>query len=464
MSDLDVRFADHLRASAWLDDASEVVIGVSGGMDSMVLLHLMRFGDRVPPVSLHVAHVDHRMRKGSAEDAAWVAGICAEWEVPCGVHRAPGPITSEAAGRELRYRLFEEIRQGLGDGAVTMTAHTADDQAETVLFRAARGERDPGPGRNPARAVSVGGASASPLLAPGTGGIRSGTRDPVPRRPHEPGPALDPQPCPAPDPSPPLEEAVPGAAGALAALADTSRTHAAALDELLDARIAALAVGTDYERSDELSLDRNALCALSDPVLTLVMRRAVARLGGEAGRAATAALVRFVRESPSGRSVDVGGGAVVERHLAAVRIRGHELGSRPVPAPAGVQIDANGSGETVFARNAVGGGAVRVVWGPSPRPGFPHVAHIPRDRVPFPLVLRAWEPGDRVQMPFGRKKVKKLLLEARVPADRREHFPVLADAAGTILWIPGVTDPFARAEPSPGSRVCCVAVSFHDEP
>ena len=463
MSDLDVRFADHLRASAWLDDASEVVIGVSGGMDSMVLLHLMRFGDRVPPVSLHVAYVDHRMRKGSAEDAAWVAGICAEWEVPCGVHRAPGPITSEAAGRELRYRLFEEIRQGLGDGAVTMTAHTADDQAETVLFRAARGSGIRGLGGiRPVRSPSV----VRPLLPfwrreleayAAARGIPF-REDPTNRDLRWIRNRVRHQILPA------LEEAVPGAAGALAALADTSRTHAAALDELLDARIAALAVGTDYERSDELSLDRNALCALSDPVLTLVMRRAVARLGGEAGRAATAALVRFVRESPSGRSVDVGGGAVVERHLAAVRIRGHELGSRPVPAPAGVQIDANGSGETVFARNAVGGGAVRVVWGPSPRPGFPHVAHIPRDRVPFPLVLRAWEPGDRVQMPFGRKKVKKLLLEARVPADRREHFPVLADAAGTILWIPGVTDPFARAEPSPGSRVCCVAVSFHDEP
>lgn len=463
MSDLAARFADHLRASGWLDGAAAISVGVSGGLDSMALLHLVRFGGAVPPVPVCAAHVDHRMRDGSADDAAWVAGICAEWGVPCHLHRAAGPVATEAGGRQLRYRFFEEVMQRLGDGAVTMTAHTADDQAETVLFRAARGSGVRGlTGIRPFRSPSLvrpllpfrrreleayAAAHALPFREDPTNRDLRWTRN---RLRHRILPAL--------------EDAVPGAAGALAALAETTRLHTVALDELLDARIEALAAGSADPTSDELSLDRNALCALSDPVLALTMRRAAARLGGNAGRAATVAMVRFVRESPSGRSVDVGGGVAVERQLAAVRVRRRERGPRPAPRPAAVRIGGRGSGEGVISRGDGRSRAVRVAWGPSPRPGFPHVARIARESVRFPLVLRAWKPGDRVRMPYGHKKVKKLLLEARVPADRREHFPVLADAAGTILWLPGVTDPVTEAEAAAGSRVCCVAVSFDDEP
>lgn len=465
MSDLGVRFADHLRRSGWLDGATGVVIGVSGGMDSMSLLHLMRRAG--PPLPLHAAHVDHRMRDGSADDAAWVAAICARWGVACEVHTAATPVTSEEEGRLLRYRFFEEGRTRLGANAVTMTAHTADDQAETVLFRAARGSGVGGlAGIRPRRSPSV----VRPLLPFWRRELVAYAKEHgIPLRE---------------DPSnrdlrwtrnrlrhdilPALEDAVPGAAAALAALGETSHLHAVALDELLDARIEALAVasgdtGRVSDESDELSLDRDALCRLSDPVLALVMRRAASRLGGGTGRAATAALVRFVRESASGRGVPIGGGVAVERHLNALRIRRREHASRSPRPPRAVTIDGHGRGEAVFARGDGGGTPVSVAWGRSARRGFPHVARIPCDGVPFPLVLRAWEPGDRVQMPYGRKKVKKLLLEARIPAHRRQHYPILADAAGTLLWLPGVIEPVTTAEVSPGSRICCVEVSFGHE-
>ena len=460
MKGLDVRFADHLRASRWLDGAPAVVIGVSGGLDSMTLLHLMR--GAFPGLPLHAAHIDHRMRDGSDGDAAWVADICARWDVSCQVHTAAAPVTSEEEGRRLRYRFFEEVRQGLGAGAVAMTAHTADDQAETVLFRAARGSGVRGlAGIRPRRDPSV----VRPLLPFWRRELEAhATEHGVPFRE---------------DPTnrdlrwirnrlrhdilPSLADAIPGAARALAALAETSHLHTVALDELLDARIEALGAGAGSGIPEAFSLDRNALCALSDPVLALVMRRAAARLGGETGRAATVALVRFVRESPSGRRVHVGGGVVVERHLDELRIRRGGHASRPVDRPRPLEIEAHGGDEAVFAPGDGRTTAVRVAWGASATRGFPHVARIPCDRVPFPLVLRAWEPGDRVEMPYGRKKVKKLLLEARIPAHRREHFPVLTDAAGTLLWLPGVIDPVTAAESHSGSRVCCVEVSFEHE-
>jgi tRNA(Ile)-lysidine synthetase-like protein len=54
-------------------------------------------------------------------------------------------------------------------------------------------------------------------------------------------------------------------------------------------------------------------------------------------------------------------------------------------------------------------------------------------------------------MPYGRKKVKKLLLEARMPADLRAGVPVVADAGGVIRWIPGVTGP-QPASPKAGGE------------
>ncbi len=475
MSALDERLAAHLHATGLLDTATGAIVGVSGGLDSMTLLHLMRFGAAAPPIPVRAVHVDHRMRPGSGTDAEWVASMCAQWGLECDVHRATEPVTTEAAGRTLRYRCFEEARTRLHPGAVTVTAHTADDQAETVLFRAARGSGPRGLSAiRPLRPPAV----VRPLLPFRRAELEAFARereipfrdDPTNRDPRWTRNRIRHHVLPA------LEEAVPGAARALAALADTTRDHIAALHELLDERIAALAAtqpspaaaGRAATDAPELSLDRDALAALSDPVLALVLRRAAARLGGDPGRAATAGLVRFVRESQSGRRVAVTGGVTVERHLGTVRIRRSEDAPAPresastsIPAPPRVYIDARECthGESTLVRD---GGAARVAWAPIPRRGFPHVATLAPREEQFPLVLRPWQPGDRVRMPYGHKKVKKLLLEARIPAHRRNRLVVLTDASGLVLWIPGVTDPPAPRAGGTG-RTCCVEVSFDDD-
>lgn len=468
---LEVRFGGHVEASGWLDGATAVVAGVSGGVDSMVLLHLLRFGRFRDAVCLHVAHVDHRMRPRSEEDAAWVAKICAAWEVNFRLHTAARPVAGEAEGRDLRYGFFEEVRRGLGDGAVTMTAHTADDQAETVLFRAARGSGPRGLAAvHPARPPHV----VRPLLP-------FWRRDLLAHATEHGVPYRD-------DPSnrdtrwtrnrlrqtvlPLLEEAVPGAAAALAALADTSRLHSAALDQLLDERIAALSTSVHAPpattalpqlaaaASPTLSLERDALLALPDAILVLLLRRVVARFGSEPSRAAATELVRFVRESPSGRRLHPTGGVAVEHRLGEIRIRrtdnpGPSPPHSDAPPAAALRIGTE-PGQGSYAQN---GWDVEAAWGPGPRLGLPHVAHFARDRVSFPLSLRPWAPGDRMRMPYGRKKVKKLLLEARMPADLRAGVPVVADAGGAVRWIPGIAGPFP-AVPEAGceAQQWCVEV------
>lgn len=493
MSALDERLAAHLHATGLLEGATGVVVGVSGGLDSMTLLHLMRFGAAAPPIPVRAAHIDHRMRPGSGTDAEWVASMCAEWGVECDVHRAAEPVTTEAAGRALRYRCFEEARTRLHPGAVTMTAHTADDQTETVLFRAARGSGPRGlsairPRRPPAVVRPLLPFRRAELQAFALQREIPFRDDPTNRDPRWTRNRLRHQVLPA------LEEAVPGAARALAALADTARDHVTALDELLDARIAALAAGEPGHtgepppagprpaapESHELSLDRAALAALADPVLALILRRAAARLGGDPGRTATAALVRFVREARSGRRVAVAGGVTIERHLGTVRI--HRPADPPTPsdddaptptatgprvyigAPKHRHDDDHEDDDITSGAGAIAwnDGSARVAWGPAPRRGYPHVAHFAPGDEQFPLVLRPWQPGDRARMPYGHKKVKKLLLEARIPAHRRNRLVVLTDASGLVLWIPGVTEPAAPRTARTGPT-CCVEVSLHDD-
>ncbi|CAO4185714.1 tRNA(Ile)-lysidine synthase [Methylorubrum aminovorans] len=118
----------------FLDTAtSPLLLAVSGGTDSTALMHAARSGG----ARVHVATVDHALRAGSAEEAVAVGRLAAElglghtiltWDAP---RRASGV---QAAAREARYRLLAGHAARIGAGLV-LTAHTLDDQAETVLMR-----------------------------------------------------------------------------------------------------------------------------------------------------------------------------------------------------------------------------------------------------------------------------------------------------------------------------------------
>src|SRR5690606_31856256 len=99
---LRARFRAHLERSRLIEPTDTVLVAVSGGLDSVVLLELLRFGlgDRGP--RLAAAHFDHGMRPGSAADAEWVAGLCEAWRVPLERERAAGPRRHSGAAGEHR--------------------------------------------------------------------------------------------------------------------------------------------------------------------------------------------------------------------------------------------------------------------------------------------------------------------------------------------------------------------------
>ncbi len=135
---------EHLRPG------DRICAAVSGGADSVALLLALHAANRQPReslgVALSVAHVHHHLRGKEADaDAAFVAALCARLEVPLHVLNVDAPVhieqtgeTLEEAARNLRYAAFQQLMSA-GTTDAILTAHTLDDQAETVLMKLLRG-------------------------------------------------------------------------------------------------------------------------------------------------------------------------------------------------------------------------------------------------------------------------------------------------------------------------------------
>jgi tRNA(Ile)-lysidine synthase len=136
---LEVDFSDY----QWTDRA--VVVAVSGGADSVALLRVLAAAEEHRPQRLIVTHFDHRLRPGAADDARFVADLAGRLKLPFELGEADVASLAkvegdgiEAAARRARYKFLEEAADRQRAHFIA-TAHTADDQVETVLHRILRG-------------------------------------------------------------------------------------------------------------------------------------------------------------------------------------------------------------------------------------------------------------------------------------------------------------------------------------
>lgn len=134
-----------VRSQDMLQEGSRLLIGVSGGPDSVCLLHLMtRLRDDLG-LSLHAAHLDHGLRgEASDADCRYVLDLCHKLDVPvtaekvdlAALRRRHSPM--EETAREARYSFFCRVAREVQAGGVA-TGHTADDHLETILLHLVRG-------------------------------------------------------------------------------------------------------------------------------------------------------------------------------------------------------------------------------------------------------------------------------------------------------------------------------------
>jgi len=144
--DLSNEVQSYIDTHRLLKPGARVVVGVSGGPDSVALLHVLRHLAGPLDLALHVAHLHHGIRDADADaDADFVAALAEAWGLPCTIERADVPaiaaehkLALEEAARRARYTFLHQVAQKTG--ALTIAVgHNADDQSETVLMHLLRG-------------------------------------------------------------------------------------------------------------------------------------------------------------------------------------------------------------------------------------------------------------------------------------------------------------------------------------
>jgi tRNA(Ile)-lysidine synthase len=420
------RFSQHLADQGRVGPGDRLVVALSGGVDSLVLLHLLRFGEGFPADDLLAAHFDHNMREASGADALWVRGLCRAWGVEVKLARAEVPPSSEEEAREARYGfLLDAYRQV--DGRWLLTAHHSDDQAETVLFRALRGTGLRGLAGIPSTRTP---GILRPLLPFGRREIQE-YANAVGLRPRQDASNLDlanPRNFLRHEIIPKLEEGVaPRARKSLNRLARLARENEDAWQSLLPT----LMDGVVKEDEGRVFIVRSGFLAYHPAVQARLLRDVLRRFGIRLDESGTRAVLEFTRTGASGRSLDLPGGYSLTREFdrLQVRISDSVTGDHPLV----LEGPAAGVGEVL-----VSGKRFAVVWGEELPESCDETLGVLLSALEFPLRLRGWLPGDRMAFPYGTKKLKKLLAEARIPVSERGRIPVLLDARGRVLWAAGL--------------------------
>ena len=436
-----------VRRESLLPAGGRVVVGVSGGPDSMALLRVLLDLRGELGIVVAAAHLDHATRPGSAEDARFVREWANRWSVDLVAERlepgrgreagSGGAATSEAALREARYEFL--LRVARARDAIVAVGHHAEDRLETFLAQLIRGAGPRGLSlprarredgvvrplleRSRAEILAFLEASEVPWRCDPTnddgGNLRSRLRgEVVPLLRRE---------------NPRIADVVGRTASLMAAVDDLLTGEAArALDRLLR-----------HEAPGELVLDGPSGRAYHPLVLSALLRESVRRLGGDPGVAGFDPFDRLVRawgegascalDSPGGFRVEVGPSSV------AVTRSGASPGSpveRILPVPGEITWPG-GHPESPGSRVHLTASAVDPPPDPRSRSG-PGRAWLDADRVVGELRVRGRRAGDRYR-PLGGSgstKVQDLLVDRKVPRPWRDRVPLVVDAAG-ILWIPG---------------------------
>lgn len=410
-----------------------LVLGLSGGPDSVALLDVLSALRGQHDFRLVVGHLDHGLRSDSVADADFCAALCARLEVP--FERARADVRArarrdhagleDAARRERRTYLLDLARRR--DASFITLAHTRDDQAETLLLHLLRGAGLQGlRGMQPLQGTWLRPFLDVPraaVLAHIEARALDCRHDPTNHDPallrnrvrHELLPLLE-------------QRFNPAARAALARSATLLSDDAQVLASLVDV-VAAQAL---HHEGDGWRVAGGALRGESRAVARGLVRRALENAGGLKDVAAVHVerLLDLARSAvPSGRRLALPGG-----REALLRFGDLYLGPRRAPAaPFALSLPVPG-------RVALPGGRALVAWnacGPAVSNGDMAVVPVPLPPEP-PLAVRTRLPGDRVRARGRRLSLKRLLIERRVPADQRPDLALVASGR-EVLWVPGIT-------------------------
>lgn len=134
-----------LKKNKLIEDGDSIVVGVSGGPDSIALLDILIKAQKQIKFTINVAHINHMIRSEAIDDQRYVENYCKNKNVTCFVKQVKveeiakqQKIGTEEAGRNVRYAFFDEVLEKTKSNKIA-TAHTKNDNVETVLMNIIRG-------------------------------------------------------------------------------------------------------------------------------------------------------------------------------------------------------------------------------------------------------------------------------------------------------------------------------------
>jgi len=451
----DLRAVDQA-ARAFVDASrranTPVVLAVSGGCDSMVLMHAVagaceRSADGPRDIAARVLTFDHGTGPAASAAAALVAreGIRLGFDVRSG--HASLPRATEAEWRAARWRFF---RESALPGARVATAHTRDDQLETIVMRVMRDAGVRGLAGLAAESPHV----TRPFLELSRATIRAYgnargilfVEDPSNASPQYLRNRVRLDLLPA------IDRVSPRFAAEMLALAERAAAWRAEVD--------ALARELVSESADDgiIRVAREELATYDSATLCVLWPAIAARASVTLDRRGTLRLAQFTTSGAPGARIQLSGAIEVFRHrdFFVLRRSSPRREASPVsldgavrfgewrfwPVPSGQDRDEQSFSDSRDERRRV-------------HREDPWVANLPADRR---LSVRAWHPADRMR-PRAReaaRRVKRFLSDAHIPGPSRHGWPVVL-ADDEIVWIPGVRRSDAASERSgrPVVRYAC---------
>jgi tRNA(Ile)-lysidine synthase len=469
-----------IRRHSMLDSSTGVIVAVSGGPDSLALLDmLLRVREKESALSslkLHVAHLDHQLRRESDRDAEFVRALARKSNLPVTISAIDVKEAAriarrglEETAREIRYRFLLDAARQSGCDRIA-TGHTMSDQAETFLMRLARG-------------AGLRGLAAMRAVIPAH---QFGEQECGSVGVWECGSVGDAEPSPSYSLTPTLlirpllaitreeVEIYCRNRGLEFLLDETNTSRDYTRNRVRLSLLPALAeinprITETIARTTELiAAEEDALCAIVDSLLdearlagdsylvaALIREPAALRrrmileairraTGSRIGSKHIAAVDQLLEESESGSRI------VLPRRLEVWRERDHIVFRRRSNESDDYQYrfdsqQVEAGGLTVTLRRGEDGNLFSSFMEEARREKERRgrdwmMAILDDDRLPRCLTVRTRREGERVYVKKNTvaKKLKSLMIDHKIPAGRRASWPVVASAEGRYVWSPGM--------------------------
>jgi tRNA(Ile)-lysidine synthase len=413
---------------AILPKNATLVVAVSGGVDSMVLLHQLILIREAYRLRLVVCHVDHGKRAESREEYRFVETYCADHAVlfrGLRLSKLPKGNFQEAA-RDARYRFFAKVAREEGAQAIVL-AHHLDDQAETILMRLFRGSTLLGQAGMQETSVQNGIRVLRPLLSQTKQDILDfqGMHQ-VPYREDASNQSGDYM------RNRIRHNLVPMIDSLFPTWKETIQSHAVQIREaslFLDGNAERFLETACVFEELKAAFDQTSFRNLDPAVRRVVLIKTWRCLTKDASDLSVRhqnAMLRIVDSSRPNLSHRLSNGWSFVKSYQDLTF---EYGSESTPdyeriLPESGHLDLP-TGETVFIGDC----------GNIPDGIRATLCYNDGNRF-FPLTARTRRKGDRLDFPFGTKKLKDWLIDKKVPLSKRDSLLLIVAADGEILWIP----------------------------